>query len=217
MTTIALLGAGGKMGRRISDNLKKTDYRVRHVEISERGREALAERGISTVPLDEALEGAEVVILALPDNRIGAVTHQIESLIKPGTMLIALDIAAPLAGALPQRDDLIYFVTHPVTPPFSALSRTSKRSATSLEAFGPGKTLCARWCKARKKPMRWARPLRAPFMLRSSGLIGVQRSRWLFWNLRYRRLSWAHVLQSSARHWMKPFGEACPSRRRGIS
>ncbi len=116
MTTIALLGAGGKMGRRISDNLKKTDYRVRHVEISERGREALAERGISTVPLDEALEGAEVVILALPDNRIGAVTYQIEPLIKPGTMLIALDIAAPLAGALPQRDDLIYFVTHPCHP-----------------------------------------------------------------------------------------------------
>ena len=31
-------------------------------------------------------------------------------------MLIALDIAAPLAGDLPQRDDLVYFVTHPCHP-----------------------------------------------------------------------------------------------------
>ncbi|HLI35537.1 MAG TPA: phosphogluconate dehydrogenase C-terminal domain-containing protein [Terriglobia bacterium] len=123
MTTMALLGAGGKMGRRISDNLKKTDYRVRHVEISERGRAALAERGISTVPVDQALEGAEAVILALPDNRIGAITHEIEPLLKPGTMLIALDIAAPLAGVLPKRDDLIYFVTHPCHPSIFGFER----------------------------------------------------------------------------------------------
>jgi D-apionate oxidoisomerase len=31
-------------------------------------------------------------------------------------MLIALDIAAPLGGDLPQRDDLIYFATHPCHP-----------------------------------------------------------------------------------------------------
>jgi hypothetical protein len=123
MTTMALLGAGGKMGRRISNNLKKTDYRVRHVEISERGRAALAESGISTVPVDQALEGAEAVILALPDNRIGAITHEIEPLLKPGTMLIALDIAAPLAGVLPKRDDLIYFVTHPCHPSIFGFER----------------------------------------------------------------------------------------------
>jgi D-apionate oxidoisomerase len=44
------------------------------------------------------------------------VTAQIEPLLQPGAMLIALDIAAPLAGALPRRKDLTYFVTHPCHP-----------------------------------------------------------------------------------------------------
>ncbi len=116
MTRIALLGAGGKMGCRITDNLKKTDHTVWHVEVSERGRAALAERGISAVPMEQALAGAEVVILALPDHRIGPITHEIEPHLRSGVMLMALDIAAALAGVLPKRDDLIYFVTHPCHP-----------------------------------------------------------------------------------------------------
>jgi D-apionate oxidoisomerase len=116
MKTITLLGAGGKMGLRITDNLLKTQYDVRYVEISEHGREALARRGISAAPLDHALEGSEAVILALPDNRIGQVVAGIESLLHPGLMLVALDIAAPLAGSLPPRSDLTYFVAHPCHP-----------------------------------------------------------------------------------------------------
>ncbi len=113
---IALLGAGGKMGCRITDNLKKTTFEVRHVEISERGKLALAARGVSTVAMEEALDGASVVILALPDHRIGSVTSSIEHLLPGGTLLMALDIAAPLAGMLPKREDLHYFVTHPCHP-----------------------------------------------------------------------------------------------------
>lgn len=116
MTTITLMGAGGKMGLRLTDNLRKTDYVVRHVEVSERGKTALAERGIEALPAAEALEGADVVIVALPDKLIGPVTHQLEPLFRPGQMLMALDIAAALAGVLPQRDDLVYFVTHPCHP-----------------------------------------------------------------------------------------------------
>ena len=116
MTTITLLGAGGKMGLRITDNLRKTDYDVRYVEVSERGKAALSTRGISCVPVEQALAESEVVILALPDNRIGGVCAQIDPHLRAGVMLIALDIAAPLAGDLPQRDDLVYFVTHPCHP-----------------------------------------------------------------------------------------------------
>jgi hypothetical protein len=116
MTTITLLGAGGKMGLRITDNLRKTDYDVRYVEVSDRGKAALASRGITAVPLEEALKGSQAIILALPDNRIGQVMVQIGSLLPAGIMLIALDIAAPLAGDLPERDDLVYFVTHPCHP-----------------------------------------------------------------------------------------------------
>lgn len=116
MKVITLLGAGGKMGLRITANLQRTDYQVRYVEISERGKSALTQRGVEAVGLEEAIEGTEAVILALPDNRIGAVAAQMEPLLKSGVMLIALDIAAPMAGLLPKRDDLTYFVTHPCHP-----------------------------------------------------------------------------------------------------
>ncbi|MGH7247224.1 MAG: phosphogluconate dehydrogenase C-terminal domain-containing protein, partial [Pseudomonadota bacterium] len=116
MTRIALLGAGGKMGCRIAGNLRKTDYAVSHVEPGERGKAALAQRGISTVPVDEALDGAEVVILALPDNRIGAVSRELAQKFARGAMIVVLDIAAPMAGLLPQREDLSLFASHPCHP-----------------------------------------------------------------------------------------------------
>src|SRR5712691_8788844 len=116
MITITLLGAGGKMGLRITDNLRKTDYDVRYVEISDRGKAGLAERGITAISAEEALSQSNTVVMALPDNRIGRITGDLNRHFKPGAMLIALDIAAPLAGDLPQRDDLVYFVTHPCHP-----------------------------------------------------------------------------------------------------
>lgn len=113
---IALLGAGGKMGLRITNNLLRTDYDVRYVEVSDRGKALLEERGVNTVSIEEALQDSRALILALPDNRIAQVVAGIAPLLRSGTMLITLDIAAPLAGALPQRDDLEYFVTHPCHP-----------------------------------------------------------------------------------------------------
>src|SRR5690242_19519197 len=103
MKRITLLGAGGKMGLRIAANLQESDYEVRYVEISERGKAALAQRGLTAVSVKQALDGTEAVILALPDNRIGSLTAQMDPMLKPGTMLIALDIAAPMAGLLPKR------------------------------------------------------------------------------------------------------------------
>ena len=118
MTTIALFGAGGKMGCRLSTNLKNSDFKVRHVEVSEAGRKRLAsELGISCVDENAALEGADVVIIAVPDVAIGKVSAKIASRLKPGTMVVVLDAAAPFAGHLPKRDDLTYFVTHPCHPP----------------------------------------------------------------------------------------------------
>ncbi len=105
------------MGLRLTANLIGSSYDVRHVEISERGQAALRERGIAAVGLDAALEGAEAVVLALPDNRIGSVLEQIHQKFKPGTMVVMLDVAAAYAGLLPKRDDLTYFITHPCHPP----------------------------------------------------------------------------------------------------
>jgi hypothetical protein len=133
MTAITLLGAGGKMGLRITDNLRRTDYEVRYVEISERGKAALAQRGLTAVSVEQGLDKTNAVILALPDNRIGQVAKQIEPLLPKGAMLIALDIAAPLAGDLPDRKDLVYFVTHPCHP---SVFGGETEPAAQLDFFG---------------------------------------------------------------------------------
>lgn len=117
MNTIALLGAGGKMGCRCTDNFRNSKYQVRHVEISESGIAALAQRGITPVALEAAIADADAVVLAIPDNAIGKVAHQIVPQLRSGTLVIILDAAAPQAGELPPREDISYFVTHPCHPP----------------------------------------------------------------------------------------------------
>jgi hypothetical protein len=118
MKTVALCGAGGKMGVRLSKNLAKTDFDVRHIEINEIGQQRLKdETGFECVDPDRALSGAEVVILAVPDTAIGVVASKIVPKLDRGTMVVILDAAAPYAGHLPARDDITYFVTHPCHPP----------------------------------------------------------------------------------------------------
>lgn len=119
MTAIAILGAGGKMGFRITRKLVDAGYDVRAIEIGEAGRERLNEAGIPSVSsVEDGIKGAEVVILALPDTIIGKVSHEIAPQLPSGTMLLILDAAAPYAGVLPDdRPDLTYFVGHPCHPP----------------------------------------------------------------------------------------------------
>lgn len=118
MTTVALFGAGGKMGYRLAANFRASPYEVRHVEVSEAGRQRLkGGLDLDAVPVDQALDGAEIVVLAVPDTHIGKVAAGIEKQLKPGTMVIVLDAAAPYAGHLPDRPDLTYFITHPCHPP----------------------------------------------------------------------------------------------------
>ncbi|MFC6462339.1 phosphogluconate dehydrogenase C-terminal domain-containing protein [Paracoccus aerius] len=118
MTKVALFGAGGKMGVRLSTNLAKTDFNVAHVEVSDVGRERLkSELSFDTVDAGTALAGAEVVILAVPDTVICKVAASVVPQVAPGTMIVILDAAAPFAGHLPDRADITYFVTHPCHPP----------------------------------------------------------------------------------------------------
>jgi D-apionate oxidoisomerase len=118
MTAIALFGAGGKMGYRLASNLKASRFEVRHVEVGAAGQERLKKGlGVDCVSPDAALAGADVVVLAVPDTLIGKVAAGIDGQLKAGTMVIALDAAAPFAGHLPDRADLSYFVTHPCHPP----------------------------------------------------------------------------------------------------
>ncbi len=118
MSTIALMGAGGKMGLRIARNLKDNkDYQTLYVEISDAGKSSLAELGLSATPQDEALQQADVVILALPDKLIGSICKDMVPKLRSGTMVMGLDPAAGYAGALTEREGISYFISHPGHPP----------------------------------------------------------------------------------------------------
>jgi hypothetical protein len=118
MTTIALFGAAGKIGARIADSLRgDPDYHVLYVEAGEAGLARLRELGLQPCSKEKAADAADVVILAVPDVLIGAVTAEIVPALKSGAMLMCLDPAAPYGGELPERDDIAYFVVHPCHPP----------------------------------------------------------------------------------------------------
>lgn len=116
--SVAVFGAGGKMGFRVTKKLFDAGFDLRAIEIGEVGKKRLAEAGIKAVDAATGLKGSSVVVMALPDNIIGKIAAEIESQLAPGTMLLILDAAAPYADALPKnRPDLTYFVGHPCHPP----------------------------------------------------------------------------------------------------
>ena len=118
MSTVALVGAGGKMGCRITDNMRnRTDYRMLHVEVAPAGLANLAKRGLAAVPAAQAVPSADFVVLAVPDNRVESISAQLVPLMKAGAALVHLDPAAPCAGRVFRRSDVAYFVTHPCHPP----------------------------------------------------------------------------------------------------
>ena len=114
MINLTLLGAGGKMGCRITDHLKShPDYTMHYVESGDRGLTNLTQHGVTRTPREDALRVADAVILALPDRVLGKVAQEVVPQLRPGTLVITLDPAAAYAGELPPRPDISYFVSHP--------------------------------------------------------------------------------------------------------
>jgi len=118
MIKLALFGAAGKMGTRITARLRDDpDFQVAYVEGHPAGEARLRERGLTPSVPQEAARAAEVVVLAVPDNLIAQVAPAVVPHLPAGALLICLDPAAPLAGVLPPRQDITYFVVHPCHPP----------------------------------------------------------------------------------------------------
>ena len=118
MTTIALFGAAGKMGTRISNKLRfASQYKTLYVEAGEAAQAVLRQRGLEPCLPEEVARQADIVVLAVPDKLIGKVAGGIVPILRSGAMVICLDPAAPYSGELPQRSDITYFITHPCHPP----------------------------------------------------------------------------------------------------
>lgn len=113
---IALVGAGGKMGCRLADNLNASDYEMSYIEVSPIGIERLAQRGLHTSNPADGVPGADIVILAVPDIYLGRIATEMLSMFRPGSIIVTLDPAAAVGGHLPKREDITYFVTHPTHP-----------------------------------------------------------------------------------------------------
>ncbi|SFJ68898.1 Phosphogluconate dehydrogenase (decarboxylating) C-term [Paenibacillus sp. UNC496MF] len=113
---IAILGAGGKMGCRITDNLVKTEHGLLLVEQADSGKSRLAERGLAVTPLEDALGAADVVIFAVPDAVIGPLSATVVPRLKPDATVVLLDPAAAYARQVALRGDCHFVVTHPCHP-----------------------------------------------------------------------------------------------------
>src|SRR5665647_3892886 len=98
MTKVTLVGAGGKMGMRLTHNLKNAHYEMTYLEVSPVGIEKLTEKGISVSLPNDAIPFADVVILAVPDVALGKVSATFIPMMKSGALVVTLDPAAALAG-----------------------------------------------------------------------------------------------------------------------
>jgi hypothetical protein len=118
MLTVAVFGAGGKMGTRVTERLRTDpELELALVEADPAARARAEERGQACVSAAEAADVADVTVLAVPDWVIGPVAAEIVPRLRPGALVVTLDPAAAYAGRLPEREDVAYFVTHPTHPP----------------------------------------------------------------------------------------------------
>ncbi len=147
---IAVIGAAGKMGSRISNSLKRlSDYTVSYVEGNDAGREKIRERGDEPSDLDVAAKAADVLILAVPDRLIKAIAPLAVERMRAGSLLLCLDPAAPHAGVIPPREDISIFVCHPAHPSvFNAETDMEAR----FDFFGSGKASQAIVCALMRGP-----------------------------------------------------------------
>ena len=113
---VVLVGAGGKMGCRLTDNLKGSDYQMSYLEIQPEAIERVRRRGVEVSDPEEVVPEADIVIFAVPDVAVHKIAHLYVPKLKPGALGVCLDPAAPLAGALPAREDVAYFASHPSHP-----------------------------------------------------------------------------------------------------
>ncbi|MFN7996353.1 MAG: phosphogluconate dehydrogenase C-terminal domain-containing protein [Bryobacteraceae bacterium] len=125
--TVAVIGAGGKMGARAAEKIGFSDaFRVLLCESNRERAQALEAKGLTVTAADEAMAAADFVVMAVPDALIGVIARALVPKMKMGATLIMLDAAAAYIGELPVRDGITQMITHPCHPPFFTEQATSE-------------------------------------------------------------------------------------------
>lgn len=117
---VSVIGAGGKMGVRTTNNLAKhrDSIDLFFCENAAAGIRNIGERGFDVTPAEAAVPKSDIVVLAVPDKVMKEVSVGIVALMAPGATCVILDPAAAVAKELALRDDCTFVVTHPCHPSY---------------------------------------------------------------------------------------------------
>lgn len=117
--SVAIVGAGGKMGARATENIASSQtWEMLLCESDTAKAQALRSRGLTVTPSADAMAKADFVVMAVPDALIGAIARELVPQMKTGGTLIMLDAAAAYVGELPERGGVTQMIAHPCHPPF---------------------------------------------------------------------------------------------------
>lgn len=145
LKTLTVIGAGGKMGMRISANFQKSDYQVFYCENSPAAQQQVTQHGRELSDADSVVPLSDVVILAVPDIVLGKVSEAVVPQMKPGAVLLTLDPAAAYANLIFQRDDIDYAVAHPCHPSVFLERYTKEEHADAFGGIAAIQHVAAAW------------------------------------------------------------------------
>jgi len=145
LKTLTVIGAGGKMGMRISANFQKSDYQVFYCENSPAAQQQVTQQGRELSDADSVVPLSDVVILAVPDIVLGKVSEAVVPQMKPGAVLLTLDPAAAYANLIFQRDDIDYAVAHPCHPSVFLERYTKEEHADAFGGIAAIQHVAAAW------------------------------------------------------------------------
>ncbi|KTS18783.1 phosphogluconate dehydrogenase C-terminal domain-containing protein [Pantoea dispersa] len=145
LKTITVIGAGGKMGMRISANLQHSAYQVFYCENSPQAQQQVTAQGRELSDAASVVPLSDVVILAVPDIVLGKVSQSVVPQMQSGAVLLTLDPAAAYANLIAQRDDIEYAVAHPCHPSVFLARYTKEEHADAFGGVAAVQHVAAAW------------------------------------------------------------------------
>lgn len=145
LKTITVIGAGGKMGMRISANLQHSAYQVFYCENSPQAQQQVIAQGRELSDAASVVPLSDVVLLAVPDIVLGKVSQSVVPQMQSGAVLLTLDPAAAYANLIAQRDGIEYAVAHPCHPSVFLARYTKEEHADAFGGVAAVQHVAAAW------------------------------------------------------------------------